>query len=266
MTVRRLLPDVADLDLDDLYADLAAEVDAAFGAGLDADLASPAGGARPYLAVGMVASVDGAATVDGHTGALGGAADQVAFRRLREVCDVVLVGAATVRVEDYGPPRPRPGSVERRRARGLADRPRVAVVTGSGRLDPDSRLFADPDHVPLVVTTATADVGHLDGRAEVVRCGEGRVDLAAALAALGERGLLRVLCEGGPSLNAQLLAADLVDELFLTVTPVLLGGDALRVVEGVPAPRRDLELVSLHHHAGELVLRYRIVRPHGRTR
>lgn len=247
--MERLLPDVADVDVDEVYADLVV----------------PAGIARPHVYLGMVASADGAAAVGGSSGALGGAADGAAFRRLRETCDVILAGAETVRVEDYRPPPLRPGSAERRLARGLAERPRIAVVTGSGRLDPHARLFSDPDQPPLVLTTDTAEVGHLEDRAEVVRCGVASVDLAGALRQLWDRGVRRVLCEGGPRLNGELLTADLVDELFLTVAPTLVGTDAPRVVAGRIGPARDLELVALHHHAGELLLRYRVVRPGGRA-
>ena len=246
--MRRLLPDVADEDLDDLYTDL--EI--------------PAGeGRRPHLYLDMVASVDGAATIDGRTRSLGGEADHLAFRRLRETCDAILVGAGTVRVEDYGPPRRHDGTVERRRARGLTDLPTVVVVSASLALDPSARLFQDPQLRPTILTVADAPQPRrqeLSEVADLVSVGTGVVDLAAGMAALADRGWRRLLCEGGPHLNASLFALDLVDELFLTVTPTIAGETDRRIVEGAIGARRDAELVELRHHDGELLLRYRFPR------
>lgn len=245
--MRRLLPDVADEDLEDLYTEL--EI--------------PAGEGRPHLYLDMVASVDGAATIDGRTRSLGGEADHLAFRRLRETCDAILVGAGTVRVEDYGPPRRHDGTVERRRARGLADLPTVVVISASLALDPSARLFRDPELRPTILTVADAPQPRRQALSEVadlVSIGTGVVDLAAGMAALADRGWHRVLCEGGPHLNASLFALDLVDELFLTVTPTVAGETDRRIVEGPIGARRDAELVELRHHDGELLLRYRFPR------
>lgn len=219
-----------------------------------------------WVVLGMVGSLDGAATVDGRSGALGGQGDLAGFRALRTLADVVLVGAGTVRAEDYGPARPR--AVERRRARGQGDAPRIAVVTGSGELDPDARLFADPDAGPdaraLVVTTttgATTARQRLGDRAEVVAAGDGRVDLARALDLLAERGLRRVAAEGGPGLNAQLLQAGLVDELLLTLAPSLVGDAGPSIVAGALDAPVDLVLHELRVHGSELLLRYRVLAP-----
>ena len=247
-TVHRFLPDAGEEELDDLYLDL--------------DL--PAGDRRPHVYLDMVASVDGAATLRGRTEGLGGAADGVVFSRLRETCDAVLVGAGTVRIEDYGPPRTRPGGRERRTARGLEPIATIVVVTASGRLDPDARLFSDPERRPVVLAPEDAPEGRLEalaGVADVVQVGAGRVDLARALERLHEeRGWERLLCEGGPSLNRALLDRGLVDELFLTVAPQLVGAGDLRIVDGAfgSAPT-DLELTELRAHASELLLRYRVV-------
>lgn len=243
--MRRLLPDVADEDLDSLYVDL--------------DV--PAGVDRPHLYLGMVSSVDGAATVGGRTADLGGAADRVAFSRLRETCDAILVGAETVRAEDYGPPRTRSGGAQRRAARGLAPVPTIVVVTASLDLDPGARLFSDPDRRPVVLVPEDADterVARLATVADVERIGAGRVDLVGGIARLHARGWTRVLCEGGPRLNAQLLAAGLVDEIFLTITPTVVAGDAPRIATGVGPAVRAAELLELRHHDGELLARYRL--------
>lgn len=240
--MQRFLPDAGDESLDDVYADLLV----------------PAGRARPYLYIGMVASVDGSAVVGGRSGPLGGPADKAAFRHLRETCDVILVGAGTARLEDYRPPRAPEDVVARRAARGLAPRPTIAVVTASGRLDPTARLFADPTYRPVVVTSARADVHHLAEVADVLRCGDEDVELHTTLAQLAARGATRVLCEGGPALNGALLRAGLVDELFVTLAPCLVGSSLHRLVEGELDAPVDLELIGLRHHAGELLLRYRV--------
>lgn len=243
----RLLPDAGTEEFEDLYT----------------DLRIPGGDARPHLYLDMVASVDGAATVEGRTRQLGGEADHLAFRRLRETCDAILVGAGTVRVENYGPPRRHDGTVERRRDRGLADLPTVVVVSASLALDPDAKLFSDPDLRPTILTVADAPQARrqvLAPVAELVSVGTGAVDLTAAMELLAERGWMRVLCEGGPQLNASLFTLDLVDELFLTITPTVVGDTDRRIVEGPIGGTRVAELVELRHHEDELLLRYRFPR------
>jgi riboflavin biosynthesis pyrimidine reductase len=157
----------------------------------------------------------------------------------------VLVAAGTVRAERYGP-----SAVP------------VAVVTRSCRLDWDSRFFTAQDARPLVVTVATAPAAARARAAEVadlVIAGEHDVDLAAAVGALGARGFQAVLCEGGPTLNAQLAAAGLLDELCLTLSPLLVGGDAKRLLAGPPLPGPPaLRLASACEEDGFLFLRYRV--------
>lgn len=236
---------------------------------LYADLELPHGdGRRAGVAVGMVASLDGATARDGVSGGLGGDADAVAFARLRTACDAIVVAAGTVRAEDYGPPG---GGDERRRARrsrGLAEVPGMVVVTASAELDPAARLFTDPRRdpdVPLVVATcASAPRSRRDALAdvaEVVVLGDEQVDLEALLRWCLQRGWARVLVEGGPALNAQLAARDLVDEVFVTIAPALVAGHAARLLDGsaLDPPRRCVP-VELHEHAGELLLRARTLR------
>ena len=245
--MRRVVPDHVDLPLDDLYA------------GLTLDDGEGHRGA--WLAVGMVSAADGAATIDGRTDRLGAAADAQAFHRLRAACDAILVGAGTVRAEGYGPPIGTAARRDDRRSRGLDAVPRLVIVSGSLDLDPRNRVFADPVNRPIVVTgldAPEAAAADLDPVADLVRINPGPVDLSALLVELGSRGLRRVLCEGGPTLNASLLAADLVDELFVTVTPVAVGGEAPRIALGPgPGTPRVLRLRSVHEHEGELLLRYR---------
>jgi riboflavin biosynthesis pyrimidine reductase len=251
--VRRLLPETAELALEDVYR----------------DLRLPDGGpaaTRAGVALGMVTSVDGAVTVDGRSGGLGGEADGVAFRRLRDACDAILVGAGTVRAEDYGPPRAGGTRTAARLAAGLSPAPQLLVVTARADLDPGARLFTatrdDGVPAPIVVTREHAPPGPVEALrevAEVVTFGRDEVDLAGLLRWCRTRGWRRVLCEGGPALGGALLSGGLLDEVLLTIAPTLVAGDAGRIVtsrSGV-APGA-LELVELHEHDGELLLRYRV--------
>ena len=195
------------------------------------DDARPAPPGRPWVLVNMVASVDGATTVGGRSGKLGGPADRRMFRALRGCADMILVGAGTVRAEGYRPPRtPEDTIATRRRIDGQDERPRLVVVSASLDLDPNASLFADresTDPPPIVATVTTAPTSRralLEPVAEVVACGETRVDLTGLLAVLDNVGARTVLCEGGPDLNHQLVAAGLVDELCITVSPGLTGG------------------------------------------
>lgn len=192
---------------------------------------------RPWVLLDMIASVDGATHAAGVTAQLGGPPDKAVFAVLRGIADVILVGAATVRAEGYGPPQPSEATRRRRRQRGQAEVPTLAVVSASLELDWASPLFTESTARPLVITAAGADPAGLDRAArvaEVVLAGEGRtVDLGAALGALRQRGATVVTCEGGPRLNGQLVDADLVDEVCLTLSPTLLGGESARIAAGV---------------------------------
>lgn len=217
-----------------------------------------------WVAVNMVSSVDGVIAVDGVSGPLGGEGDLAGFRALRAAADVILVGAGTARAEQYGPPKVREGARAARVARGQSERPAVAVVSRSLDFDGAERLLEGDAHV-LVVTSGTADRGRRDGLAArgvaVVEAGEADVDLAGALDALAARGLGRVLCEGGPRLTHDLLVAGLVDELFVTVAPTVVGGDGPRIVgAALPSPI-GLSLREGRLHDGELLLRYAVARP-----
>lgn len=224
------------------------------------DLAFPEPPAdRPTVYLGMVTSLDGGVTIDGTSRRLGGPGDALAFRRLRESCDAILVGAGTARIEDYGPPSPRPDARARRLAAGRTEVPLLAIVTASGRLDPKARAFRAPARRPIVITTTAADVDGLAAVADILRAGTDGVDLAAALRELRAGGVERLLVEGGPSLNRDLLAADLVDELFLTVAPTVVGDGRVQrgIVRGdLPAPI-DFSVVSAVSVDGDVLLRYR---------
>jgi riboflavin biosynthesis pyrimidine reductase len=188
---------------------------------------------RPWVAINMISSIDGATAIDGVSGGLGGPADREVFRALRAMADVVLVGAGTVKAERYRP----------------AATP-VAVVSRSVDLPWDWPLFKEPSTM-VVTTIDSADVPVV-----AVRAGSGRVDLRGALGILGaDHGAHRILCEGGPSLNGALLADDLVDEICLTVGALAVGGDAARIAVG-PGVTRRFDLAHVLEAESMLLLRY----------
>jgi riboflavin biosynthesis pyrimidine reductase len=215
---------------------------------------------RPaWLRVNFVSSIDGAATVDGKSGGLGDDADHRVFDIMRRLCDVVLVGAGTVRTEGYGPMILDDISVDTRVALGLKPQPVFAIVSGTLDLDPKSPIFDKAPVKPIIVTTASADpilrerLGYV---ADILVCGDDELDAGAMVAALRDRGLGRIHCEGGPSLFGTLLAANLVDELCLTVSPLLAAGDTRRIARGpLEAPRR-MSLAGVLRSEDTLLLRY----------
>ena len=210
-----------------------------------------------HLRLNFVSALDGAIEIDGRSGALGGPADRAAFTAMRAVADVVLVGAGTARAEDYGPVRLPADAADRRRAAGRAPRPPVAVVTAQGRLDPDSKLFSDGAEVLVLTTASVAAEGRLAGvAADVVGCGEDRVEPGLVVAELRRRGLGRILCEGGPRLARDLLAAGLVDELCLTLAPLLGGGGRPTLTGAGPGRPVPLQLQGLIEGDGMLLARY----------
>ena len=219
---------------------------------------------RPFVRCNMVTSLDGAITVAGRSGSLGGPADRKVFMTLRALADVVLVGAGTVRAEGYGPARLAPDLRARREKRGQPSVPPIAVVTGSGDLDWSSRFFTDAEVRPIVFTTSQAgDKVRRQGEAtaEIVLAGEDRVDLPRVLGHLDAAGLRSVLLEGGPGLNADVVSAGLLDELCLTVSARLVGGSGPRVLAGPElVPPLDLEVVHLLEEDGLLFYRLAVRR------
>jgi riboflavin biosynthesis pyrimidine reductase len=178
---------------------------------------------------------------------------------LRTIADAVLVGHATVAAESYGDLAATPERRERRRAAGLAERPLAVLISRSGSIPWGAGLFAAPAQPVAIYTAADLSVpGSVAAPVEVHRIDP--VTPAAALAHLrAEHGIRVVLCEGGPSLLHSLLAERLVDELFLTLTPVVVGDDKQpRIVSGGPLPggARELELRWVLRYGGELFLRY----------
>ncbi|GAA2628820.1 pyrimidine reductase family protein [Streptomyces vastus] len=221
------------------------------------------GGREPWLRANMVSTLDGAAQHDGRSQPISGATDMRIFGTLRGLADVVLVGAETVRQEGYRPARAREDFAALREAAGQGPAPAIAVVSASLELDFTLPLFTSPLVPTLLLTGAAAAPDRIataeKAGVQVVIAGDGMgVDPARAVRALGERGLHRLLTEGGPRLLGQLVAAGVLDELCLTVSPMLTAGDAQRIAGGprVAVPRR-FELTSLLEEAGFLFSRYR---------
>jgi riboflavin biosynthesis pyrimidine reductase len=182
------------------------------------------------------------------------------FHALRQLPDVIMAGAGTVRVENYGPVQLDADAQARRVARGQQALPRLAVVSGRAHLDPASRLFSDPTQRPIVITTTTAPsdaVNKLRDVADIIIAGSKTVDLRAAFAELRKQELKTLLCEGGPTLNNQLLRDDLVDEWCQTIAPVLTGGTAAQdSTSSSPQDARRLHLARVIVEDDVLLLRY----------
>ena len=217
---------------------------------------------RPVLRANMVSSIDGAIAVDGRSAGLGSDGDQRIFAVLRDLADVLVVGAGTIRAEGYGGIRLDGSRLDRRRRWGLGAAPRVAVVTGRG-LDRELPLFADPDLPPIVVTTAATAARMSDYPATVVAAGHDAVDLPLMVAKFAGLGLRRLLCEGGPALLGHLIAADLLDELCLTTSPQTLGTSGSSqngpsaLLGGVQLPTvARWKLNALHVEDGNIFSRY----------
>lgn len=229
----------------------------------------PGLGAPParWLRANMVASMDGAATVDGRSGGLSNEADQQVFAMLRAHADVILVGAGTARAEGYAPVRPESEGLRWAWLRdGRTPSAPIAVVTRALDLDLDSALIADtlPHARTIIITTESAIPGRRAAaaarNAEVIVAGEASVDLKSAVDSLAERGYQRISCEGGPHLLAQLAGAGLLDELCLTISPLLAGPGADRIVTGgLPMPGGGALPFTLAHALeddGHLLCRY----------
>jgi riboflavin-specific deaminase-like protein len=241
--VRRLLPDPAEVDPAEQIRSL--------------DLVSLAHGDRPYTVTNFALTVDGRATIDGRSGPIGSDTDTAVLVALRTRVDAVMIGAGTMRAERYGRVVGDPHKRARREREGLPHDPLLVIVSDSLELPWDAELFTNGQGRVLIFTSSEKDPPETATPVRVERH-DHTVDLVAATHHLRrERGVRALLCEGGPHLHAQLVAASLVDELFITVAPKLEGGAGPRLVEGLPERTRDLELVWLLEDEGELFTRYR---------
>jgi riboflavin biosynthesis pyrimidine reductase len=242
--MRMLFPDaVADVDPATVYADL------------------PHNDARPAVRLNMIVSVDGGTSWNGVSGALGGPADKALFGVLRSFADVVLVASATMQSEHYGPAVIDPRFQDARRARGQTPAPRIAVVTRTCQFDWDAPFFTAATERPIVLTVSSAseaDRTRASEVADVIVAGADDVDLERAISELGSRGAKNVLAEGGPTLNGELARAALLDELCVTLSPLLASGDAKRIIAGSTLDALEpLALCSICEEDNYLFLRYR---------
>src|ERR671914_1182432 len=215
---------------------------------------------RPYLVLNMVSSLDGKATIEWRTKGLSTELDRQLFHHLRTQADAVMVGAGTARIERYGRIAKSDELRDKREREGLARDPLAVVVSARLDLPADLPLLNDPEQRVLIATGSDATLRGLGDQVEYARVGDDLRLLAARLRE--DHGIRSVLCEGGPTLNSHLLAAGLVDELFLTLNPKLAGGAAaLTIVAGrelvEPA---ELELISVATGDGDLFTRWRIDR------
>jgi len=243
--VRRLLPDPGPTSV---------------GQQLDAlELASEAHDHRPYVITNFAITLDGRATIQGRSGAIGSDADTQMLVGLRTKVDAVMIGAGTLRTERYGRIVPDPEKRARRERDGLPRDPLAVVVSGRLDIPWDAPLFTDGGGRVLIFTVSETEPPDTRTPVGVVRH-QGRVGLAAALTHLRtEHGVRALLCEGGPRLHGQLIEAGLVDELFVTHALKLAGGEGPGLATGLPELERPLELAWLLEQNGELFARYRSV-------
>ncbi len=212
----------------------------------------------------MVSTIDGRVTISGRSGSLGNRADRALFHGLRGAVDAVMAGAGTVTAERYERIIREPAQRELRVRRGLAAEPIACVVSGELSLPEGIPLLAEPAAHVVILTASRASLPASGARIEYVRAErEGALDLPAALAELQDRfGVRTLLCEGGPHLNSALLAAGLVDELFLSLSAKLAGDTAdglpaLRIVAGAAFdPPVELELLGACESDSQLFLSY----------
>jgi riboflavin-specific deaminase-like protein len=240
--MRRLFPDQATVTVEEAAT------------GLDFNGRAPAG--RPFVALNMISSADGKATLAGRTAPMSAPADRDLFHQLRAEADGILVGAGTVRVERYGRVTKTPELRAKREREGVRPDAITVIVSGSLHLPADLPLLSDPGSHVIVVTNSDGTLEGVAARVDYLR-----EPLHGALGRLRqEYGVRSLLCEGGPTLNATLFAEDLVDELFLTIAPTVAGaGETMTIVEGAPLPAPALlDLLTVHEAGGHLFIRYSV--------
>ena len=223
------------------------------------ELAAQAPDHRPYVITNFALTLDGRATIQGRSSAIGSDTDTQMLVGLRTKVDAVMIGAGTLRAERSGRVVPDPEKRAARERDGLSHDPLAVVVSGRLDLPWDAPLFTEGAGRVLIFTVSETEAPETRTPVRVIRH-QSRVDLVAALTHLRtEHGARTLLCEGGPRMHAQLIDAGLVDELFVTHAPKLAGGEGPGLVPGLPEPERPLELAWLLEHDGELFGRYRTI-------
>lgn len=213
-----------------------------------------------WLVVNYVASADGAIEIDGRSAGLSNPADRRVYELGSDLADVVLLGAGTAVIEEFRGVHPDEQTAERRRRHALAAVPPIAVVTSGRSLPPDAPVITEAQVPTIILTCAAAPrpvrQEWVAAGADVVIAGTETVNMSRAVDELVRRGLSRIDCEGGPKLLGSLLAAGLVDELRLTVSPLLVSGTADRIAKGAGIEPAALELASVLAEDNTLLLRY----------
>ena len=247
MEFRELLPDADTVDVSALLQAM--------------ELGARAGPERPYVAANFISSVDGRASFQGRSGGLGDSADHYLFHVLREQVDAVLAGTRTLRIERYGRIIRDPDARRRREQQGRDAEPLAVVVTRTGEVPTDIPLFAEPDARIALFCCVPVDLSGCAAHVELVALDPGELTLTTVLRRLrSDFGVASLLCEGGPTVFGAMLEERLVDELFLTLAPKLVGGgDAPTISRGMELMHlRAMEVVWALEHGGALYLRYRL--------
>jgi riboflavin-specific deaminase-like protein len=244
--LRRLLPEPGEVETDDLPVTLA--------------LGEKAHETRPYVVANMVESADGRATVAGRSGPLGGDADRQLFHGLRTAVDAIFTGTGTLRAENYGRLVRNPERRERRVAAGLDPEPVAVVVSRRGRIPWSIPMFEEPEQRVLVFSETPVEApAHVTAQVQVIHLADAR-PVAVLERLRADFGIRSVLSEGGPTLLSGLIADEVLDELFLTVAPVLAGESEKTVLDGPPIGEpAPLSTTWLLEHEGFLFLRYHVV-------
>jgi len=247
MALRRLYPEPGEVAVEDVVAGLR--------------LGEHAPEQRPYVVDNMVSTADGRAAIEGHAGPIGDDLDRVLFLRLRTQADCILIGAGTLRAERYGHLVRDPALRAAREAEGLAPEPLGCLLTRSLQVPWDTSLWTDPASRVAVYTSSPRNPPACAAQVSVHRMPETELTVDRVLRSLrDDHGVRSVVCEGGPTVNRELLEAECLDELFLSVEPKLAGGGNAPTIVGAPPLNQPgrLELISLHEGNGALFLRYRV--------
>jgi riboflavin biosynthesis pyrimidine reductase len=241
--LERLLPTAGPrlLDAEQAYGDL--------------QLASRAPADRPYVIVNMISTADGQGRIGSDTAELGNEDDMALFAVLREQVDCVMAGVRTVAVENYKGPGGKQRTRERRETNGLAPRPLFATATRSGELPVNTPLFQDPEATVVVFSNAELKLDGARALVTQVRAEEPQEMLRMLRQ---EHGVRSLLLEGGPHINTPFFAEEFVDELFLTIAPVLTGDAEFPIIAGALPTRQSLHIVGMLTSEDHLYLRYRV--------
>ncbi|HEY2160767.1 MAG TPA: dihydrofolate reductase family protein [Solirubrobacteraceae bacterium] len=247
MQFRQLLPEPAPVDIAALLSSLA--------------LGELADEERPYVVANFIASADGRATFMGKSGQLGDPADRYLFHGLREQVDAVFAGTRTLMIERYGRIIRDEEGRRRREQRGLSPEPFACVVTRSGEVPTDIPLFSESESRIVLFSAAPVDVSGCAAQVELVSVDPGELTLTTVLRTLrSDFGVASLLCEGGPTVFGSLLQEGLVDELFLTLAPKLVGGGASPTITSGSElmELQGMKIAWMLEHEGALYLRYRL--------